>query len=146
MKAIHFRELLFRLVYSGFFEVEEADFAQLLLLCQEEMDTHVKEKDQERLHQAYQWIKKNRYDIQYSYEAYLENWTFDRLTKVDGSLLLVAAYELSERDDAPFAVVINESIELAKKYGGEGSSKFINGVLAGFVKGNGYAESTFPRD
>lgn len=146
MKAIHFRELLFRLVYSGFFEVKEADFSQLILSCQEEMDTKVKEKDQERLLQAYQWILERRYDIQYSYEAYLENWTFDRLTKVDGSLLLVAAYELSERDDAPYAVVINEAIELAKKYGGEGSSKFINGVLAGFVKGNGYAEETLSGD
>ncbi len=146
MKAIHFRELLFRLVYSGFFEVEKADFSQLLVLCQEELDTQVSEKDQERLQKAYLWISERRYDIQYSYEAYLENWTFERLTKVDGSLLLVAAYELSERDDAPYAVVINEAIELAKKYGGEGSSKFINGVLAGFVKGNGYAETTLSRD
>lgn len=139
MKAIHFREVLFRLVYSGFFSDREADFSELLQSAQEEIVTHISEKDQLRLKLAYQWIQNHWDEIQSEYEPYLKNWSFDRLTKVDSSLLLVAAYELSERDDAPYAVVINEAIELAKRYGGEGSSKFINGVLANFVKGKGYA-------
>lgn len=139
MKAIHFREVLFRLVYSGFFSDREADFSELLQSAQEEIVTHISGKDQLRLKLAYQWIQNHWDEIQSEYEPYLKNWSFDRLTKVDSSLLLVAAYELSERDDAPYAVVINEAIELAKRYGGEGSSKFINGVLANFVKGKGYA-------
>jgi len=139
MKAIHFREVLFRLVYSGFFSDREADFSELLQSAQEEIVTYISEKDQVRLKLAYQWIQSHWDEIQSEYEPYLKNWSFDRLTKVDSSLLLVAAYELSERDDAPYAVVINEAIELAKRYGGEGSSKFINGVLANFVKGKGYA-------
>lgn len=146
MKAVHFREVLFRLVYSGFFSNEEANFEELLQSAQEEIATRVSEKDQARLNQAYVWIQTNRESIQNGYEPYLKNWSFDRLTKVDSSLLLVAAYELSQRDDAPYAVVLNEAIELAKRYGGEGSSKFINGVLASFVKGNGYAEPSVPRD
>lgn len=146
MKAIHFREVLFRLVYSGFFPDEEADFAELLQSSQEEIVTHISEKDQKRLKHAYRWIQDHWDEIQTEYEPYLKNWSFDRLTKVDSSLLLVAAYELSERDDAPYAVVINEAIELAKRYGGEGSSKFINGVLANFVKGKGYAEVSVSRD
>jgi len=146
MKAIHFREVLFRLVYSGFFSDEEADFAELLQSSQEEIVTHISEKDQKRLKHAYRWIQDHWDEIQTEYEPYLKNWSFDRLTKVDSSLLLVAAYELSERDDAPYAVVINEAIELAKRYGGEGSSKFINGVLANFVKGKGYAEVSVSRD
>lgn len=146
MKAVHFREVLFRLVYSGFFSNEEANFEELLQSAQEEIATRVSEKDQARLNQAYVWIQTNRESIQNGYEPYLKNWSFDRLTKVDSSLLLVAAYELSQRDDAPYAVVLNEAIELAKRYGGEGSSKFINGVLASFVKGSGYAEPSVPRD
>jgi N utilization substance protein B len=146
MKAVHFREVLFRLVYSGFFSEDQIDFLELLSSAQEEITSTVTKKDTARLNKAYEWIQSNRESIQEGYEPYLKNWSFGRLTKVDSSLLLVAAYELSERNDAPYAVVINEAIELAKRYGKEGSPKFINGVLASYVKGKGYGESPVSGD
>jgi transcription antitermination protein NusB len=60
----------------------------------------------------------------------LEKWSFDRLAKVDKNILRVAVYELLEADDVPNKVVINEAIEIAKTYGDDQSSKFINGVLS----------------
>lgn len=58
-----------------------------------------------------------------------EHWSVSRMPLVDRSILRVATYELLHSDDVPPSVAINEAVELAKVYGGEDSSKFINGVL-----------------
>lgn len=59
----------------------------------------------------------------------LENWSMQRLSSVDKAILRCAVYELFYRTDIPPKVTINEAIEIAKKYGADDSSKFINGVL-----------------
>lgn len=64
---------------------------------------------------------------------FLKNWTLDRLAKVDLALLQIAIYEMRYVDDVPPKVAVNEALELAKKYGDEQSSKFINGVLGGIL-------------
>lgn len=58
-----------------------------------------------------------------------ENWRLERMTLVDRNLLRVATYELEFVDDVPRAVAIDEAVEIAKRFGTEESSKFINGVL-----------------
>jgi len=58
-----------------------------------------------------------------------ENWRLDRMPIVDRNILRLAAYELVFRDDTPPKVVINEAIEMAKKYSTENSATFVNGVL-----------------
>jgi N utilization substance protein B len=59
-----------------------------------------------------------------------ENWTLSRMPLVDRNILRVAVYEmLYHDDDVPDSVAINEAVEMAKVYGGEDSSKFVNGVL-----------------
>ncbi|MDP4169121.1 MAG: transcription antitermination factor NusB [Bacillota bacterium] len=61
----------------------------------------------------------------------LENWSIDRLATVDRNLLRIAAYELKLcRNEVPENVVLDEAIEIAKLYGDDQSSKFINGVLS----------------
>jgi len=64
----------------------------------------------------------------------LQGWTLERLPNVDRLILRMALYELNRRGDTPLAVVINESIELAKKYSTEDSGRFINGVLSNASK------------
>ena len=56
------------------------------------------------------------------------NWRLDRMARVDRNVLRLAVYELL-RTDVPVKVVINEAIELGKKYGSESSGAFVNGVL-----------------
>jgi N utilization substance protein B len=56
------------------------------------------------------------------------NWRLDRMAKVDRNVLRLAVYELLETA-VPVKVVINEAIELGKKYGSESSGAFVNGVL-----------------
>jgi N utilization substance protein B len=58
-----------------------------------------------------------------------EGWRLERLHSVDRNILRLAVYELCYREDIPPQVAINEAVELAKKYGGEHSPAFINGIL-----------------
>ncbi|MBW3113566.1 MULTISPECIES: transcription antitermination factor NusB [Bacillaceae] len=60
----------------------------------------------------------------------LEKWSFDRLAKVDRNILRLGVYELLFVEDVPNKVVINEAVEIAKIFGDDQSSKFINGVLS----------------
>lgn len=61
-------------------------------------------------------------------------WNLDRIGKVELTILRLAAFEMIYDDTIPDSVAINEAVELAKKFGGEDSSSFINGVLSKFAK------------
>jgi N utilization substance protein B len=58
-----------------------------------------------------------------------ENWSVSRMPLVDRNILRIATYEILYDAEVPPSVAINEAVELAKVYGGEDSSKFVNGVL-----------------
>ncbi|MBO5106368.1 MAG: transcription antitermination factor NusB [Clostridia bacterium] len=60
---------------------------------------------------------------------YLKNWTINRISKTDLSLMRLAVYEMKFCDDIPENVTINEIVELAKSYCGEKGPSYINGVL-----------------
>jgi transcription antitermination factor NusB len=60
---------------------------------------------------------------------YTEHWDLDRMAVVDRNILRLAVYELGWRAETPPKVVINEAIEIAKKFGTRESSRFINGIL-----------------
>jgi N utilization substance protein B len=64
----------------------------------------------------------------------LEHWTFSRLSSVDRAILRVACCELLFFIDIPPKVVINEALEIAKKYGSAESARFVNGVLDAIYK------------
>jgi len=59
----------------------------------------------------------------------LQGWTIERLPTLDRLLLRMGVYELRHRRETPPAVVINEAVELAKKFSTEDSGRFVNGVL-----------------
>lgn len=62
-----------------------------------------------------------------------KGWTTQRMGKVDLTILRLAVYEIVFDEDVPAGVAINEAVELAKRFGQEESSGFVNGVLAKFV-------------
>lgn len=62
----------------------------------------------------------------------LENWSIDRLPKIERTVLRLAVYELLHNEDVPDKVVLNEAIELCKTFGDEKSGRFVNGVLSKF--------------
>ena len=60
---------------------------------------------------------------------YSEHWRLERMTIVDRNLLRLAIYELMYQPQIPVKVVINEAVEMAKRYGSEASGGFVNGIL-----------------
>ncbi|HET6925199.1 MAG TPA: transcription antitermination factor NusB [Candidatus Saccharimonadales bacterium] len=70
-------------------------------------------------------------------------WPIDQIARMDRVVLRIGLYELENEKDVPPKVVINEAVELAKAFGGENSSKFINGVLGTALRQlNGETEPT----
>ena len=62
-----------------------------------------------------------------------ENWRFERLAVIDRAILRLAIYELKATDTPP-KVVLNEAVEMAKKFSSDGASAFVNGILDSFRK------------
>jgi transcription antitermination protein NusB len=58
-----------------------------------------------------------------------EDWDLSRMSKVDLTIMRLAYYEIKYDDDIPPRVAINEAVDIAKIYGGQDSSSFVNGVL-----------------
>ena len=61
-------------------------------------------------------------------------WTLERMPVLDRTVMEIATYELLARDDVPTAVVLDEAVELAKRFGTDDSPRFVNGVLSAIAK------------
>lgn len=68
------------------------------------------------------------------FENYLKRWNKNRISKVSLSILRLAVYELTDENGIPDAAVINEAVDLAKKFSTKEDSAFVNGVLGSFVR------------
>lgn len=68
-------------------------------------------------------------------EQYSKKWKANRLPKVSLAILMMAITEIAYVKDAPVGAIINEAVELAKRYAGPEDSSYINGVLGGYVRG-----------
>ena len=73
--------------------------------------------------------EQNQPAIDAQIEATSQHWSLMRMPFVDRNILRLAVFEILFENDVPDSVVINEAVEMAKVYGGEDSSKFVNGVL-----------------
>jgi N utilization substance protein B len=87
-------------------------------------------------------VEEHRKIIDEAIEGISENWVLSRMPIVDRNILRIAAYEILFEDDIPDSVSINEAVEMAKVYGGEDSSKFVNGILGRLADEHGRAEGT----
>ena len=74
-------------------------------------------------------------EIDRTLRRYLDNWSMDRLSRIDRAVLRLAVVELLHREDIPPKVTIQEAIHLAEAYGGDESPRFVNGVLDALYKG-----------
>ena len=71
----------------------------------------------------------NKKDLDALIERYATNWKISRMPIVDRNILRAGVYELLWMDDVPAKVTVNEAIELAKSFGDDDASKFVNGIL-----------------
>ena len=67
-------------------------------------------------------------------DAAAEHWTVDRMPAVDRALIRLATYELAHEPDTPTAVILNETVRIAKEYSTQNSGRFVNGILATIAK------------
>lgn len=74
-------------------------------------------------------VQNHRGQIDQLIEASSKNWRIDRMSRVDRNILRLATCELLLSAEVPRSVVLNEAIEIAKRFGAEGSAAFVNGVL-----------------
>ena len=125
MKRADARELAFKTIYSKFFNHEEDD----------ELFNNADQKGLEFIKNILTNFASHYTDINDIINSTLKGYTIDRLNKVDLAILVVAIIELKYIKENPKEVIVNEAVNLAKKYSTEKSPKFINGVLADVIKG-----------
>ena len=132
MKRSAIRELTFRLIYSLEIQREEnlEEQVELYLECNEVKEDEAKEYIKDAIMGINAHIEEIKALIEKNLKA---DWTIERISKIDLSLLKLAIYEIKYKE-IPYKVAINECLELAKKYGEDTSKNFINGILASIVK------------
>lgn len=79
-------------------------------------------------------VRENRGELDQIIERLAQGWTLDRQPAVDRNILRIALYEMKFADSVPSVVAVDEAVELAKKYSTAESGKFVNGVLASFLR------------
>lgn len=99
------------------------------------------EKVRRRVHQAFDRARElvsgtaeHREEIDELIRSQADNWRLERMPVVDRNILRLAIYEMLHEPEVPKLVVVDEAIELAKKYGSDQSGRFINGLLDGLLK------------
>jgi N utilization substance protein B len=95
----------------------------------ENYEGDIKEIDLTYVKQALIGIENNKEAIDTVVSENLHNWKIDRISKVNLSILRLATYEILYDEQVPRAVVINEALEITRRYSDEKSVSFINGVL-----------------
>ena len=132
MKRTEAREQAFRLLYSLQL-IEEKDLEEQLELFFEE--NNIDDKDAvDYIRDIIIGTNNNNSEIEKAISENIKSdWDITRISKIDLTLLKLGIYEI-EYSKLPYKVVINEVVELAKKYGDDNSKSFVNGVLANIVK------------
>ena len=123
------RETVFKLLFEHSFLNERNDDGIELLMLADDFT----EDDKDYIKRTYDGVILSADSLKEKISARLENYRIERLYRPDLIVLMLATYEL-ERGDTPDKVVINEAVDLAKRYGTEKSGKFVNGVLAKMIK------------
>lgn len=100
------------------------------------VETHIGgEERPDYFDRMFELVTAHRKDIDALLEKSCSHWKLDRLAKVDLAVLRLSVCEIMYLDDIPDSASINEAVDIAKKYGGEESGKFVNGVLGRVVRG-----------
>ncbi len=131
------RELTFELLYSLEIQKnEKSEYSEQIEMFLNEQEIN-QEKAKTYINQTILGINENEEEILKLISQNLkEKWDISRISKVNTALLKLATYEIVYAK-LPYKVVVNEVVEIAKKYGDENSPSFINGILANIIKQTG---------
>lgn len=127
------RELAFQLLYSTQIQKDMQE-EQYEMFCE---NNEINDKKvQEYIKDILFGINVNEEKINELISSNLKKgWNIERISKIDIALLQIGIYEIIEKN-IPYKIIVNEVVELAKKYAEDSSPSFINGVLASIIKQN----------
>lgn len=128
MKRRELREHIFQILFRVEF-VQEEDMKEQLELFFDDMED-AKEADLEYIKNKYLAVREKQDMIDVMIDEKAKGWKTNRMGKVELTILRLAVYEMLYDEDVPATVAINEAVELAKKFGGDDTPSFVNGILA----------------
>ncbi len=132
MNRSEIREQAFKLMYS--LEIQKNENLEEQVELYLESNEIIDKNAVEYLKDAVLGVEQYKENILENIEKNLKSdWKIERISKIDLVILKLAIYEIKYKE-IPYKVVINEAVELAKKYGEDTSKNFVNGILASVVK------------
>ena len=132
MNRSELREQVFKLLFRVEFNTPE-DMAEQEELFIETSDVEISEEDAAYVKKRYEQIFARISEIDKLINDEITGWDTERIGKVELAILRLAVFEIKFDDQIPAGVAINEAVELSKKFGQDGASSFVNGVLAKFA-------------
>ena len=133
MNRSELREQVFKLLFRVEFNPME-DMSEQEELFTTTSDKEFSTKDADYIREKYENIASKLPEIDEAINKETTGWNTSRIAKVDLTILRLAIYEIKYDESVPTGVAINEAVELAKKFGQDGSPSFVNGVLAKFAQ------------
>ena len=122
-------KLLFRVEFNSMEEMSEQEE-----LFTSEVDNDFSTADADYIRDKYEKIAEKLSEIDSAINDKTKGWDTARMAKVDLTIIRLAVYEIQYDETVPTGVAINEAVELAKKFGQDGSPAFVNGGLAKFAE------------
>ncbi|MDF2951834.1 MAG: NusB antitermination factor [Anaerocolumna sp.] len=132
MSRREIREHLFRMLFRRDFYAE-TELNEQIDYYFESLE-EPKEADMEYLKERFHEILDKITEIDKTLEEISSGWKLNRLGKVDLTVMRIAIFEILYDQEVPNKVAVNEAVEIAKKFGGDSSGSFVNGVLAKLLK------------
>ena len=126
------REEAMKLVYE--MEITKSQPDEVLKSYYENLEKPIDDEEEKYISEVINGISVKTAEIDSYISKYLKGWSINRIAKVDLAIMRIAVYEMLNRNDVPCAVAVNEAVEIAKKYAGDTSPSYINGVLANVMK------------
>lgn len=136
MKRRDLREHTFKLVFMKEFYAPELLEEQTQLYLESEELAEYTDEEKELIRKRAEQVLAVTEEADALINQYAKGWQTRRMAKVDLSLIRLALFEIRHDEEVPDRVAINEAVELAKKYGGNDSPSFINGILGKIVREN----------
>ena len=122
------REIAFKLVFATNFQDEENSIDETTETLIKELDkaNEVNKEDLEYIKSISKGVSEKVSELDEAISKHLKGWKMERICKTDLAILRLAIYEILYRDDIPYKVSVNEAVELAKSFGEDSSSYFLN--------------------
>jgi N utilization substance protein B len=120
-------------VLQALYEIDCTGHAPALVIEQRLQQADLPEAGEQFARELIQGVREYQERLDELIGRYAPDWPVDQIAIIDRNVLRISMYEILMCDDTPTKVAINEAVELAKSFGSDSSSRFVNGVLGSLV-------------